>query len=307
MKKTLFFILLSFITLIANAQSVTTYEFVQRGEEKLYMDVYQPETQRNNVCVIFVFGGGFITGSRDAEKNVIFAKELAEKGYVVANIDYRLGLKGVKKMGISQVKVLENAIQIATDDLFAATSYLINHAAELQVDTSKIVICGSSAGAITVLQADYELCNAFDAAKVLPSGFHYAGVVPFSGAIFSRKGKVKYCATAPAPTLFLHGTADNLVTYKQIKFANIGFFGANPLVKRFQKFDYPYYVRRYDGLGHEVAGFMSREIDLFDWFVKTYVVDKQMLQIDEWYHNPSIKPADWGKMKPSALYNEESD
>lgn len=307
MKKYIFLGILCFLIFSMSAQKMSTYEFVQRGNEKLMMDVYQPENQRNNICVIFVFGGGFITGSRNGESNVAFAKALAEKGYVVANIDYRLGLKGVHSMGVSQVKMLEYAIQIATDDLFAATKYIIDHAAQLQIDTSKIVICGSSAGAITVLQADYELCNAFEAAKILPSSFHYAGVIPFSGAIFSRKGKVKYRTCSPAPTLFLHGTADRLVTYKQITFANLGFFGSNALVKRFKKFDYPYYVRRYDGIGHEVAGYMLQEIDLVDSFIKTYIVEKQKLQIDQWYHNPNSPTFDWGTIKAGELYKKTKE
>lgn len=304
MKKHLFLAVSCLLLLSMNAQTVSTYEFVQRGDDKLLMDVYHPENQRNNICVIFVFGGGFVMGSRDGESNVAFAKALAERGYVVVNIDYRLGLKGVHKMGVSQVKLLENAIQMATDDLFAATRYVIDHAVELQVDTSKIVLCGSSAGAITALQADYESCNDFEAAKILPSSFHYAGVIPFSGAIFSRKGKVKYRASAPAPTLFLHGTCDRLVPYKQIKFANLGFFGSDALVKQFQKFDYPYYIRRYEGTGHEVAAYFTKEIETCDWFIKTYVVDKQNIQIDQWYHDPSLKHMEWGTKKASELYKK---
>ena len=61
----------------------------------------------------------------------------------------------------------------------------------------------------------------------------------FSGAILSRKGKVKY-AEAPCATLMLHGTADALVPYKQIVFFNLGFFGGGKLVERFQKFGYNY-------------------------------------------------------------------
>ena len=97
------------------------------------------------------------------------------------------------------------------------------------MDPSNIVISGSSAGAISVMQAEYEIANRTSWASVLPQGFNYAGVMSFSGAILSRKGKVKY-QTVPCPTMMLHGTADMLVPYKQIAVFNLGFFGGGKLV-----------------------------------------------------------------------------
>ena len=93
-----------------------------------------------------------------------------------ACIDYRLGLKGVDLSGFKIVKALDRAIQIAVEDLFSATAYLIENAQKFSISPDKIILCGSSAGAITVLQGDYELCNRTDIAQVLPGNFHYAGV-----------------------------------------------------------------------------------------------------------------------------------
>ena len=62
--------------------------------------------------------------------------------------------------------------------------------------------------------------------QYLPDGFRYAGVIAFSGAIFSRRG-LNYRYDTPAPTFFLHGTADRLVPYRQIKLLNIGFYGSD--------------------------------------------------------------------------------
>ena len=45
-------------------------------------------------CMIFVFGGAFIHGTRDAESYRPFFEYMArENGYTVVSIDYRLGLK----------------------------------------------------------------------------------------------------------------------------------------------------------------------------------------------------------------------
>ena len=208
-----------------------TYMFVKRDTCDLFLDVYNPAkgsqttlNGKDKPTVIFMFGGGFIQGTRDDQDYKKWFRQLTDNGYRVISIDYRLGLKGSNKVGVAQVNVLDKAIHMAVEDLFSATRFIIDNADELGVNPSNIVISGSSAGAITVMQAEYEVCNRTSWAEVLPKDFRYAGVMSFSGAILSRKGEVKY-ASSPAPTLMLHGTADNLVNYKQIKFFNLGFFG----------------------------------------------------------------------------------
>ena len=65
----------------------------------------------------------------------------------------------------------------------------------------------AGAGAISSLQCDFERCNRTDLARqYLPEGFRYAGIIAFSGAVFSRIG-LDYPHDTPAPTLLLHGTA----------------------------------------------------------------------------------------------------
>ena len=150
-----------------------------------------------------------------------------------------------------------------------------------------MVISGSSAGAITVMQAEYEICNRTSWAQVLPEGFNYAGVMSFSGAILSRKGEVKY-ASAPAPTLMLHGTADNLVNYKQIKFFNLGFFGGGKLVKRFEKFGYNYNMYHFIDYGHEIAGSMDTTFDLQLDFLQTNVIEGKRRIIEAWVDDPGV-------------------
>lgn len=290
-----------FSTLHLTSYSQTTYKFADRDTCALYLDVYTPTDTNNGCCVLFVFGGGFITGSRNHEEYVKFAKLLNDRGYTFVSIDYRLGLKGANMKGVHAIGSLEKAIAVAVEDLFSATEYLVQNAHSLGFDADKIVLCGSSAGAITVLQADYELCNRTDLAKNLAPDFHFAGVIPFSGAIFSRLGAVKY-KEPPAPTLFLHGINDRLVTYKSIRFFNLGFFGANPLVKRFEKFDYPYCVRRYVGLGHEVAAIMNHEIETVDWFIRHLVLNHEKVQSDATIFDAGIKAAKWGSMRAGDLY-----
>lgn len=285
-----------------------TYMYERRDTCDLFMDVYNPaegseETSMGirKPTVVFMFGGGFIQGTRDDKSYNSWFRMLTENGYRVISIDYRLGLKGATKVGVAQVNLLDKAIHMAVEDLFCATNFIIENADQLGVDPSAIVISGSSAGAISVMQAEYEIANRTSWASVLPQGFNYAGVMSFSGAILSRKGKVKY-QTAPCPTLMLHGTSDKLVPYKQIAFFNLGFFGGGKLVKRFRKFGYDYNMYHFVDYGHEIAGSMYSTLDLQLDFLEKNVMQGKKRIIEAWISDPDV----WKGAGPQSrkdLYN----
>ena len=271
-----------------------TYMYERRDTCDLFMDVYSPAEGSEDTfmgvrkpTVVFMFGGGFIQGTRDDKSYNSWFRMLTENGYRVISIDYRLGLKGATKVGVAQVNLLDKAIHMAVEDLFCATNFIIENADQLGVDPSAIVISGSSAGAISVMQAEYEIANRTSWASVLPQGFNYAGVMSFSGAILSRKGKVKY-QTAPCPTLMLHGTTDKLVPYKQIAFFNLGFFGGGKLVKRFQKFGYDYNMYHFVDYGHEIAGSMYSTLDLQLDFLEKNVMQGKKRIIEAWISDPDV-------------------
>ena len=300
MKRTL--ILIASVILGASAASAQnnllspdgTYLYERKDTCELFMDVYDPADGSEETfmgagkpTVIFMFGGGFIRGTRDDQSYNSWFRTMTENGYRVISIDYRLGLKGSSKVGIAQVNVLDKAIHMAVEDLFSATNFIIDNAEQLGVDPENIVISGSSAGAISVMQAEYEIANRTQWASVLPQDFNYAGVMSFSGAILSRKGKVKY-ETAPCPTLMLHGTADKLVPYKQIAFFNLGFFGGGKLVERFKKFGYNYNMYHFIDYGHEIAGSMSTTVDLQIKFLENNVMQKKNRVVETWIEDPNV-------------------
>ncbi|MFB9991413.1 alpha/beta hydrolase [Deinococcus oregonensis] len=95
--------------------------------------LYRPlEGLRNTAALLYIHGGGFITGSADAyhQQCVRFANEL---GLLVVNVEYRLA-PGTPFPG-------------PLEDCYAALKWLHNHAAELGVDRERIAIGGDSAGA----------------------------------------------------------------------------------------------------------------------------------------------------------------
>ena len=280
-----------------------TYLFVQRDTCDLYMDVYNPtkgsQTSiqgKRKPAIIFMFGGGFIRGERSNPSYLGWFKKLNDLGFKVITIDYRLGLKGSNKVGIAQVNVLDAAIHMAVEDLFSATNFIIENADQLGVDPANLVISGSSAGAISVMQAEYELANRTRWAEVLPEDFRYAGVMSFAGAILSREGKVDY-KNAPAPTLILHGTADKVVNYKQIKLFNLGFFGGGKLVERFEKFGYNYNMYHFLGNGHIIANSMEDTLDLQLSFIERNVMNKEARIIDAVVSDPKIIDAGVSSLK----------
>lgn len=259
-----------------------TFTFANRDSIALQLDVYRYSgTPANSPCILFAFGGGFIQGSRDAQIYNRYFNTLVKNNYVVISISYRLGMQGAKRITPFRVKPLRNAIAMAVEDLYAATNWTLQNANTLGVDPSKIILSGSSAGAITILQADYEKCNGHEIAKVLPENFRYAGVIAFAGAILSYNGALKYRKTSPAPTMLFHGTKDNLVVYKKIRFLHKGFYGSSHIAKVFKKKKYPYYMYREVGMGHELSYTpMNNKQPEILWFIEQYILNKKPYLMD---------------------------
>lgn len=285
------------------AQQKFTYDYVVRDSVALKMDVYVPAVQNeHHSCLIFVFGGGFLSGSRNDTIQVNPVVRWAmDNGYVLFVPDYRLGLKGLNNYSIiSGVKKFDNAIDWASEDLLSCVDYILKNmlqTPQFTIDPQYIITMGSSAGAITVLQADYKLGNQTGGAKALPDTFRFAAVLSFSGAIFSHNGSIKYKVHAPAPTLFYHGTDDRLVIYNKIQLANLGLFGSNHIAKRFKKYGYPYSIHRYKDAAHEIAGGYIFEFRNIGIFLDEYVYHHRKLQQDITIKDPDIPYVPWSRYR----------
>lgn len=289
MKHSLYIALLLAVVGATCASAQQSYAFVER-DSTLYLDVYEPVVAPNGYTVMHIFGGGFIMGSRQRQWDVDYCRMLTERGYKAVAMDYRLGLKDKGKVGVGTISVLENAFYMAAADCSAAVAYLVNHADELGIDPTKIILCGSSAGALTALMTDYGRCNALPYVAELPEGWQPAGVVAYSGAIYSTLGGLKW-ATAPAPTLLWHGTVDKLVTYKKIVVGKRGLYGSDAIAKQLDKNDFRYGIYRYKNLGHEVSMGGPRTLDELDLFVKQYIGEGRALHTDVTVRDDSIKPS----------------
>ena len=282
----------------AFSQEVTPYKtlkFAQKDTSALYMDVYRPAVGstteiegRRKPTILYVFGGGFKEGNRRDGTAMEWFRDLTSNGYGVVAIDYRLGLKGVRGVTASEFTVLlDKAIHLAVEDLFSATSYLIEHQEELGIAPSNIVVAGSSAGAITSLQAEYEICNRTSCASVLPADFNYAGVMSFAGAVLVKGNALEY-SRKPCPTLLLHGTMDDIVPYEVTSYAGYSFFGSSFIAKALSDNGHDYRVYRYLGNNHTVAGFMHFTLDLEKDFLEHNVMRSARLNVDSLIEDPSL-------------------
>lgn len=105
----------------------------------LEADVYRPKDRSLDPLpiAVFVHGGGFIVGSRKANRD--YVEQLAERGYVVFVPEYRL-LDKTDGIG-------------AIADVCAGLAYLEAHASELGGDPSRMLTIGESAGGLLALYA----------------------------------------------------------------------------------------------------------------------------------------------------------
>lgn len=268
------------------AQVQQTLVYSTRDTQALKLDIYSNQDLRvKKPCILFVFGGGFVKGNRDDKYYVPYFKKLVENNYKVISIDYRLGLKGEKWPTVFNTSGLKNAISYAVTDLYDATAYLIGHAEQLGIDTSMVILSGSSAGAVTILQADWEKRNNTAISQNLPQSFQYKGVIAFAGAILSYTGKPKY-KIPPAPTMMFHGDKDKVVVYNKVKLFNRGMFGSRYLATYFKRQGYPYYFQFVRNIGHEIAGtpMHNNQEDVL-WFIHTYIEQKKQYQMEVDFNN----------------------
>lgn len=134
------------------------------ANKKLSLDLYTPvgDTVKNRPCVVFCFGGAFVSGDRSSPELIFFASQLAQRGFVCASIDYRLD---------NQANLTANgengAVIRAVQDAKAAIRFLKSKSSDFGIDSSLVFIGGTSAGGITALTLGYSQYDDFkDSVKI---------------------------------------------------------------------------------------------------------------------------------------------
>ena len=105
--------------------------YARYGDRELHLDLFSPtEKSPPRPAVVVVHGGGWLNG--DKTKFHALAQALAQRGYVAAAIEYRLGGEAL--------------FPAAIHDCNAATRWLRANAERLGIDAKRIAAVGGSAG-----------------------------------------------------------------------------------------------------------------------------------------------------------------
>jgi para-nitrobenzyl esterase len=185
-----------------------TFKYTKIDGKKLKLDFYRPKKiRRNYPLIVYVHGGGFSGGKRDESYITNFANFLTQRGYAVASISYRLTMKekgfGCNTNAIDKI----NAFNAASEDISFALQYILKKQRRFKINTTKITLAGSSAGAEAVLHLAYVYEN-----NILPKDFKFAGIISMAGALISDNNINLKTAI---PTQLFHGTSDKLVPYNK--------------------------------------------------------------------------------------------
>ena len=193
----------------------------------LKMDFYDPQndTMAARPLIIWVHGGSFIGGSKTDIDVKTWAQKFAKKGYACASIDYRVGFlpfdsANAVKAVVRAVQDLRAAIRFFYKDRSTTNTY--------KIDTTRIFVGGSSAGAITALHLAYldkecEISDYLNSSTITALGglegasgnpgysSKVIGVINGCGAL----ARYSWLEAGNIPLCSVHGTADGTVKYNR--------------------------------------------------------------------------------------------
>lgn len=192
--------------------------YASRGGHNLQLDLFSPMSGKGPFpAVIYLHGGGWNSGSR--RQFYRYAAQMATIGFVGVTIEYRLSA--------------EAKYPAAIEDSRAAVRWVRAHAGKYRIDPQRIGAAGQSAGghlaALLGVGAnpaeEVRAVAAFNPPTDLPSltqGEAGAAVTAFLGTTYSAGAEIwreasplTHVSGRSAPMLFLHGTADTTVPYRQ--------------------------------------------------------------------------------------------
>lgn len=204
----IFFGLLSYLSAWAQEDGPAILKSTHIYKDTLGLDYYTiktPDTVRKPL-VVLVHGGGFYEGKRDGVGEEKFSREIAQQGYNVASISYRLTRKESGFGCDCPARDKITTFLQATEDLMSAIDFLEDHP-EFDFDRKHIFLVGSSAGAETVLTAAY-MTHHYEFSSIKPRKF--SGVIALSGAVIDSD---YITADNAIPALLVHGEKDDLVPF----------------------------------------------------------------------------------------------
>lgn len=187
------------------------------GTQSLALDLFRgaKTPKRDAPVVVVMHGGGFVEGDKSIMRLV--SETLANAGFLVANIDYRLADKERNNgLGIVKQADIVPASKEAEEDAEAAMRFIRAHAKEYgaTTDRQRYAVGGYSAGAIAALRV---AIRGGDKATSPARRWRVGAAFSISGTECGRWSeqfgcKAAYDAKDP-PILMFHGEADSIVSF----------------------------------------------------------------------------------------------
>ena len=196
--------------------------------EELVLDIYTPsgDAEEARPLVVMAHGGFFLAGSNDGVDVVPLCEDLAQMGYVVASMSYRLGVNILGDLPTEFVKAVWRGVH----DSRAAVRYFrksTEFGNPYAIDTNRIYLGGVSAGGFIAMHHAYvdeqsEIPVQIDVTEAGMGG----GLEGLSGntgyssevhGVFNIAGALQTTDFLDAgdnePIVSIHGTADETVPY----------------------------------------------------------------------------------------------
>jgi dienelactone hydrolase len=302
--KRLLFVMTAYIMAVGTlpAQSTIKKETIVysvKDTTQLHLDKYVDTGvayKGKRPVIIYVHGGGFTTGSRINALQIQYCKHFTALGFVAIVIDYRLGIKNGIQPG---EETIMKAVSFASSDLIDATAFILTKANEWNIDTSKIIISGGSAGAITCLTAEYDICSGGKFSSRLPKGFNYAGIISHAGCVIAQQDTLTWKKT-PCPMLLMHGSKDQLVPFDTRSVSGDIYAGSNYIHNQFVKLNFPHWLYEEVGADHIVAlKPLQYNFGEMDAFIDKFVMKGQQAIVHTlWADNKPDSMQDMMKVVP---------
>lgn len=190
---------------------ITDIPYMDDSMKEHLLDIYYPENTEEKLPVIVdIHGGGWLYGYKEINK--YYCLKLAEKGFLVASINYRLA------------RNFQFIDQIA--DAFSAFSWLFENLKNYPADMNNIFLVGDSAGGQIV-----SICAAICKNKKMQEDF---GVTP--SLSFKAIGAICPAVDLISPNFMMNVNLKSLLgdkpkenpLYKYMDYENVAYLGLAP-------------------------------------------------------------------------------
>lgn len=161
--------------------TVNDVTYKELENENLKLNIYHPIKEGKYPVIIFIHGGGWITGSKDGFLESRILKRLAYMGYTIFNIDYRLApLPTIQTY--RDIPHDNPTIREMVSDVRASILYATQNAADYKGDPNSLFLFGKSAGAHLALLTAFSCEDKFFDMEGIDCSiydFKIAGVIAF--------------------------------------------------------------------------------------------------------------------------------